>query len=127
MFKVLKKEGKARRGEFSCAAAAPGHPAGGLNAQGRGGVAQPQEIGGDIGGNGGQGLRVTAGLGQEAAQQGTEKGRELLGDAAGIENFHNAAPKTEDTRHGEAQFLGGLGTVQGGRGHRVQISGAETA
>ena len=64
---------------------------------------------------------------QEAAQQGTEKGRELLGDAAGIENFHNAAPKTENTRHGEAQFHGGLGAVQGGRGHRVQISGAETA
>ena len=50
------------------AAAAAGHPAGGLNSKGGSGVAKPQEIGGDVGGDSGQRLAVLTCLRQQTMQ-----------------------------------------------------------
>ena len=65
-----------------------------------------------------QGLRVPAGLWQQAAENRPEQAAETVGEAAGVHHRHNTAPKAQDPRHGQAQLHRRAGSLQGGVPHR---------
>ena len=57
----------------------------------------------------------------ETAQQRTKQGGDAAGQAAGVQDLHDAAPKAEDAGHRKAQLQSGLGTVQRGGGNGAEV------
>ena len=102
-------------------AAALRHAPRGADAQRRRRVAEPKQVGGKVGGDGGERFLVAAGVGKQPPQQRTEQRGDAAGQTADIQNLHDAAPKAEDAGHRKAQLQSGLGTVQRGGGHGAEV------
>mgnify|MGYP000175269664 CR=1 FL=1 len=81
----------------------------------RGGVAQPQQIGGYVGRHRRQRVGVPAGAGQDTPQQRAKQAGQALRHAAPLHDRHDPRPQTQCARHGQRQLHGGGGALHGGR------------
>lgn len=62
-------------------------------------VAEPEQVGGKVGGDGGERFLVAAGVGKQPPQQRTEQPRERGGEPALVHDLHHAGPKAHDACH----------------------------
>ena len=80
-------------------AAALCHAPRGADAQRRRRVAEPEQVGGKVGGDGGERFLVAAGVGKQPPQQRTEQPRERGGEPALLHDLHHAGPEAHDACH----------------------------
>lgn len=102
--------------------AAAAHTAGGADAERRGRVAEPQKVGGEVGGDRGQRLAVAARVRQEPLEQRAEEGSEAVGEMTLVHHFHHARPEAHHAAHRQTQLDRALRALECGSAERIQVS-----
>lgn len=80
-------------------AAALRHAPRGADAQRRRRVAEPEQVGGKVGGDRRERFGIAAGVGKQPPQQRTEQPRERGREPALLHDLHHAGPEAHDACH----------------------------
>ena len=85
-------------------------------------VAEPQQVGGEVGGDHGQRLTVAARVRQEPLEQRAEEGSESVGEMTLVHHFHHARPEAHHAAHRQTQLDRALRALERGSAERIQVS-----